>query len=533
MHPFTTYFYFLGQYAEFFCLEKYKTEVGKDYKRLVFYLCQKEDLEKSEELDDEESVDGKSDDETFSLNQLFNGDLPPEEMFAIDKFIDDVEKAETQSQKECSSSNVRGQTESNDVSCLVPQDATSNTDFDSCINDYRDVVNLLSSKVQHDDQFFLTMRRNAPFSRVLSLWKRQALKMDPLHDLKVHYSGEDSINSGAIALEFLEECVQEMGKVMFPDGSPVDSSLHVQNGDFRACGQLVAVSLAQGGPPPCFLEKCAYEAAFSNVDMMNISNEHLTTREVNLLEEVRSDCKKYTDLILDHGYTGTISNEHAEEIIRSLKVSFVSRRCLYMKEFMIGAKSYGLDTIIREHPSTCEPLFVNGELKNNLVPSADYLFSLMVPNYSEVGSTRRCTEEKIMDYLQDTLIAFEEENLVGHSYAVTWDDKESAEAGNQSSHGGDDQEIPEEFETPVVNIPGVMGWLTGMQHVPINGRKPNIAVDFDHDCLLRNPKHSICFPLIGACAKTLTIPVAHMRDETKFKEVFLMAYCKGRPFTKP
>ena len=76
---------------------------------------------------------------------------------------------------------------------------------------------------------------NGPFSRVLSLWKRQALKTDPLHELKVHYSGEDGIDSGALAPEFLEECIQEMGKVMFPDGSPIDSSLHVQNGDFRAC----------------------------------------------------------------------------------------------------------------------------------------------------------------------------------------------------------------------------------------------------------------------------------------------------------
>ena len=251
---------------------------------------------------------------------------------------------------------------------------------------------------------------------------------------------------------------------------------------------------------------------------------------------MRSDCKKYSDFILDHGYMGSIWNEHVEEIVRSLKVSFVSRRCLYMKEFMIGAKTYGLDTIIKEHPSSCEPLFVNGELKNGLVPSADYLFSLMVPNFSEVGSRRRCTEEKIMDYLQDSLIAFEDENIVRHSYAVTWDEKESTEIRNQSCHGGgggDNQEIQEEFQTPVVNIPGVMGWLTGLQHVPINGGEPNIAVYFDHDCLIRNPNHSLCFPLVGACARTLTIPVAHMRNQVKFKEVFLMAYCKGRLFTKP
>ena len=414
-----SYFLILGQHAEFFCLEKYKTEVGKDYKRIIFYLCLKKDLEQSEDLEKDEETDDEKSDDNFNLNLLFSGDLPPEEMFQIDDFIDAVEKAETESQKEKSSSNE--QTESNEISCNLPQDAIVDVISDSGIDDYKDVVNLLRSKVKHDDQLFLTMRRHAPFSRVLSLWKRQALKTDPLHELKVHYSGEDGFDSGALALEFLEECIQEMGKVMFTDGSPIDSSLHVQNGDFRACGQLVAVSLAQGGPPPCFLEKCAYEAMFANVDMMDISNEHLTAREISLLEKLRSDCKKYTDLIIDHGYTGTISDEHADEIIRSLKVSFVSRRCLYMNEFIIGAESYGLDKIMKDNPSVCEPLFVNGELKNGLRPSADYLFSLMVPNYSEVGSTRRCTEENIMDYLQDTLISFEDENIEGHSYAVAWD----------------------------------------------------------------------------------------------------------------
>lgn len=49
--------------------------MGKDYKRLIFYLCLKEDLEQSEELEKNE----KSDDE-LNLNQLFNGDLPPDEM---------------------------------------------------------------------------------------------------------------------------------------------------------------------------------------------------------------------------------------------------------------------------------------------------------------------------------------------------------------------------------------------------------------------------------------------------------------------
>lgn len=132
-----------------------------------------------------------------------------------------------------------------------------------------------------------------------------------------------------------------MGKTMFPDGVPIDSSFHVQSGNFRTCGHIVAASLAQDGPPPCFLGQSSYETALVDVDMTNIVKGHLTVKEVELLDKVRSDCPAYTDLILEHGYTGPVSNEHVEAITRSLKVSFVSRRALYMKEFMIGLESYG------------------------------------------------------------------------------------------------------------------------------------------------------------------------------------------------
>lgn len=51
----------------------------------------------------------------------------------------------------------------------------------------------------------------------------------------------------------------------------------------------------------------------------------------------------------------------------------------------------------------------------------------------------------------------------------------------------------------------VMGWLTG-ETLPI-------AVRFNHDCMENNPSHTICFPIVGACAKEITLPVAHMRTQ--------------------
>ena len=401
------------------------------------------------------------------------------------------------------------------------------------VNTYEDVVKMLSTKVNHNEQFFLVTRRMVPLSRILSLWQRQAKKRHPTNVLKVRYAGEDGIDSGAISLEFFENSLQEMGKVMFPDGKPIESTYHVQNGNFRTCGQIVAASIAQGGPPPCFLEESSYQSAFKEIDMMNISSHDLTARENMRLEEIRGDCNKYTDLIFDNNYTGVIDEDHIEEIIRSLKVSFVTKRSLYMKEFMIGLNSYGLADIIRKYPEKCQPLFVNGDLKKGLMPDADYLFSALQPVYSEQGSSRKCIEEKMMDYFQDTLNAFEDERMTGHLSAVAWRDFKADDEDHEKEDEQKGQENPESFESASMNIPGVMGWLTGTQHKPINGEKLKVTVCFDHDCMQRNAKHTICFPQVSACARMITFPVAHMQSYEKFRELFVIAYCKGQAFGKP
>ena len=70
-----------------------------------------------------------------------------------------------------------------------------------------------------------------------------------------------------------------MAESMFPDGTPMDSSFLVQNVSFRTCVEIVAVSLSQGGSSPCFLKKCAYEAALKEFDMMNIGEANLTFKQ--------------------------------------------------------------------------------------------------------------------------------------------------------------------------------------------------------------------------------------------------------------
>ena len=78
---------------------------------------------------------------------------------------------------------------------------------------------------------------------------------------------------------------------------------------------------------------------------------------------------------------------------------------------------------------------------------------------------------------------------------------------------------------------GVFQWLTGQRHKPVNGEKITMTVEFDHDCLERNPQHSM-FPKCRRVWKSPTIPAANMNSTENFKKVFLTAYSKGQVFSR-
>ena len=48
---------------------------------------------------------------------------------------------------------------------------------------------------------------------------------------------------------------------------------------------------------------------------MCITDENLTTAEKKMLKEVKSDCTKYTELILENNYTGINDEKHIDEIL--------------------------------------------------------------------------------------------------------------------------------------------------------------------------------------------------------------------------
>ena len=526
-------FYLPGSALEQFSLQRYREEIGKDYKRVVLYLCtisdQKYHERKFTDFTDDsiETNDEVEGDTVASIQPTKNPPLKQQKRdafeynwdwydlndFVADDSLANIELPSTSTGKTTSTP----ETTSNKEAKSTMETSISDKNTISI----SDLLRELRSKVNPEGQFFLVIRRDAELPRILSLWKRESKKSDVTEILRVHFTGEAGIDSGAIGKEFLENAVTKIGQVMFPFGAPTDSMLHMANGDFRACGEIVACSLVQGGPAPQFLHKSSYELLTNDkIDLKELEIEkHITESEAGFLEKLKSDPVSHSDFIIEHGYTGIVNPEHGTDIVKTVMTSIVSRRLRYLQEFKVGLKLFGLFDCVKENKDLCKTLFIIGN-KNTV--DANYILSILRPSYSPEGSTRKIIEVSIIDFFQDLLFSIEDaDNIAPHSeYAITIEEDE-------------EDNCTQLFKKSELTVPGVLAWLTGQRHCPLDGSDMTISVSFDHSCMERNPNHSLCFPTVGACGKEITFPAAHMKTSLEFKDNFILAYSNGQAFGRP
>ncbi|KAF6724160.1 hypothetical protein FQA47_023926 [Oryzias melastigma] len=113
-----------------------------------------------------------------------------------------------------------------------------------------------------DEEFHLCVSREDIVERGMKLWQRQK-SGSPVNPLKITFIGEAGVDTGALRLEFLTGksiCLEkrlfegEEGKRKIPKYSISD----LDKGLFRVAGEIFAVSLAQGGPAPKFLQEWCF-----------------------------------------------------------------------------------------------------------------------------------------------------------------------------------------------------------------------------------------------------------------------------------
>ena len=109
--------------------------------------------------------------------------------------------------------------------------------------------------------------------------------------LTVHFAGEDGIDTGGMAQEFLANSIKDIGREFFPNGSPIVSMLHVHNVFFDLWLGIVAVSLIQGGSPPQFLNDINCNLLLNPLqDLSDLQPDvHLTDHERAILTQVSKD----------------------------------------------------------------------------------------------------------------------------------------------------------------------------------------------------------------------------------------------------
>ena len=280
------------------------------------------------------------------------------------------------------------------------------------------------------------------------------------YKLSIKYLGEEGIDTGALSREFFANVICDIAKIIFPNGSPVHSTLFIQNGHFRAVGEIVAASLAQSGPPPCFLEDSTYNMLVDpNVELGSLDIErYLTPIEREQIEKLKGDLDNYHDIIIDHRYTGPIKKDMMDDIIGSVVVSIVSRKLLSLGEFREGLKAYGLKDLLLDHPESCRPLFIMGHVE---AVDASYLVGFLEPEFSDMGTPERTVEDKVIENFQDFLQKLEDEQVTGYSSAVAWNYESDLLQGS----GDDDVTMDgEKYEEAELSAAGAMLWLTGQRH---------------------------------------------------------------------
>ena len=100
---------------------------------------------------------------------------------------------------------------------------------DSTLDTDKNCIHELSKRVETTSQFFIVTRKGSTLSRCLNLWQRESKRTKADKTLlRVHFTGEDGRDSGAMAKDFLAKLITQMAKLIFSAGSPVDST-HTAN----------------------------------------------------------------------------------------------------------------------------------------------------------------------------------------------------------------------------------------------------------------------------------------------------------------
>ncbi|CAI5677235.1 unnamed protein product [Oreochromis niloticus] len=222
-------------------------------------------------------------------------------------------------------------------------------------------------------------------------WQRKKAA-SPTSVLRVVPIGEAGVDTGALRKEFLSDMISGIESRFFegPENkgkNPKYSLTDLDNENFRTVGEIIAVSLAQGGPSPAFFKEWCYNVLCSGeVDFSCLSKEDVADVESSLLISKVEDAADiqslmlWADEIVSCGYTNQIEMDSKESMIRAIVLHCTTRLIPMLQELKKGMELYGLVNLMAVNPEACHSLFVTGKI---LKPDADFIMMSCQPHFSE------------------------------------------------------------------------------------------------------------------------------------------------------
>ncbi|RXN11479.1 G2 M phase-specific E3 ubiquitin- ligase-like isoform X4 [Labeo rohita] len=350
------------------------------------------------------------------------------------------------------------------------------------------------------------------------------------HFGRVSFIGENGIDQGALCKEFLTEMVCGIEARFFEgDGergkNPKYSICDYQDNSFKTCGEIFATSLVQGGPAPNFLTRWCYHFLCHGEMDKDVGVLEVTDQDIkNLMTEVENAeggerLIDLSDAIVACGYTGPINVDQKKAITDAIALHALVRLIPILNQLREGLRLYGLDEVLAQHTQMCQQLFVPGHLQE---VNVDFLLLALSPDFSEEGSVRRQREMQIINFLQDFLQKLEDR---ADSQEEGSPEGQSHVAAVHGTNGWGKR----------LSVRSFLQWVTGQAHVPLIESKREafkITVNFDHDCDSRYGAHSLCYPIVNACAVAITFPTRHLATSQEFENNLTEAICGGYEFSR-
>jgi hypothetical protein len=302
------------------------------------------------------------------------------------------------------------------------QSQPSSIQFDTVV----EIVELLSSLTS--GVFSLAVRRSDVLGSALCGIDRKAFSPKKVFDIK--FLGEEGYDGGGPRREFFRLLANDVKRSMCVGREDSYFLRHDVNGllssKFEKLGQLIVMSIAQGGNGFPFFDKSVYDyICGKSTNEIHVDMDSIPDSQVHLLLQKMKDAVDdeslqeilfgASDVVFNSGFTKPLTSiklSDVNDVLKAITLHNTILQCLgEIEQIKIGLKSLGFLEIVQRNSDILSIYFTS---ENYEGLTADQIQELFEVRFSDKGTSARVQEEKTYMYFIKLLNECEDSNDPDH-----------------------------------------------------------------------------------------------------------------------